>query len=644
MKLKKLILSMSLLPLLGGFFVYASSKSRVSEKVDAADRPTYSGLYERIEDASEVKPGTSVILATTGGYVFDGIGGNPAYAHASPGSVTMFGSYDDSLEDYEQDNTKFLYLHNKAAVVLNVEQGASGYDSSYVSFKGNFIMNGDSYNHYFGENDEESYYGRHDYDSIERFLDGFGIRPTKDGKSTWELTYVTAEKKMLMRKVSVEDDTSFLCYSYNYHGAREHFNFGPRDASHLNLYRKVEDSNIKRANEYTPSVETDPTKLTYVKGDRIEYDGLSVKFKIYNTIKETYSDDYTLKYDGNTSIFFSTPITVYENTDVYVKIFNLIQYVFQIEISDDASHYRYMKQNSLSPDYRGTYLLSTENSRVLDASRSTGSTTNYSSLDSTIFENGYIEVNTVKLDESIIRIVRTEIGGSWYYHAMNYRGEYLCIGSTKPSESYDEYYLDYTDSATAQNAVTLTTTSFKIGDYYLADGESHTKLICFTKNQFFPMTLFKLSSSTDSVESQVDDFIDFFISETRVCQKADEEHEEKITDEFWENIETEFNKLSCDAQGIFASATYTHNTESEKTVANVADRYDYIVSKYDKADFMLRKLAGTYESNALSNKANTPTTFNNENTITMIVIVSALSVTSISLLLVIHKKKHRVCK
>ena len=636
--------------LMGGVISTAllTSPKDINEAKADTVRTAYSGLFERIEDGSEVTPGTQVIIATTRGYVFDGVGGNPAYAHADPGGVTMFPSYDSSKSDYEQDDTKFIYLHNKTAVMLTAEAGSTDYDSSlgYVSFKSAFIIDGKQYNHYLGENDEENYNQRNDYDTIGWFLDGFGIRKTKDGKSTWELEYDSENKRMKMRKVLYDDETSYLCYAYG--TARHHFNFGGLDRAWINLYRKVSDENIVRS--FEPTVNHEMNKSEYHKGETIEYDGLVVEFRIKRG--ETLYDSYYLKYDDDTRSFFSSPITVSDTTvtdtgfakqiyiQVYIREVGFIQYVHEITIPSSASNNVYNEVTSLPSDLRGTYLLVTvSNLRVLNASQGAGTTNNFTAKENA-FSDHYITTDSERLDESIIKIVRTKISDTYYYHAMNYLGKYLCIGSDKPFSEKDEYYLDYSDTATVSNAITITSNSLMIGDYYLNGEEGGMKLICFTK-VYEQMGLFKLSSSTSSVASQVNGFISYFESETLVCENADETENvfDKISDEFWGNIEEEFNKLSCDAQGIFASTTYTHNTETEGTKENVVDRYDYIISKYHKKDFMLRGLANTYENNFSSSSLKM---LNNKDT-TVAIIVIAISVTIIGTtlgLFILKKRKY----
>ena len=647
--MKKLIpiISISLLTISGTFaFGLTRNSNKVQETNAEITTNTVSGLYERIEDASEVVPGTKVLLVTTSCYVFDGIGGNPAYAHGDPGGVTQIGDYalDDYYDDWRnrywpEDDNKFIWLNNKQAIELTVENGSSDYDSSYVSFKGSFTICGKTYNHYLGENDEEKD-GKGDYDGVAWFLDGFGCRPTKDGKSTWELTYDSLENKMLMRKVIYDDETSYLKYVYN--GARHHFCFGSADEARINLYRKVEDENIVRPTGSAGPAKY-PTKTQYRLGDKLDYSGMFVEFRI-NRDNGNF-DDHLLPYDSVTSCLFSEPTIITSNyNQVTLKIFNLVQFSFQITIVSSGSNNVFNYVGTTSPDLRGTYLLVMDNGRLVDASRSTGSTSNfydydyYSKSENTIIASDVDEYKLGKnVDNSVIKIVRTKIGDNYYYHAKNVNDQYLCLG--EQVDDKNEYYIDYTETASVNNAVSMTNSYLSINGYKITNSE-RTKLVSFTKYDD-TASLYKLAENTASITGEINSFIQFFESKTSVCSNPDEDPEfEKISDKLWSDIKAEFERLSPDAQGIFASTTYTHNAEEQETKENVVDRYDYILAKYNKEDFMLRKLANTYSNNysAIRQVSNLPI---KENSLIIVILITICSITTLTLLIFVKRKKYR---
>ena len=135
-------------------------------------------------------------------------------------------------------------------------------------------------------------------------------RPTKDEKSSFELTYDSANRKMLMRKVLYDDTTSYVTYNYN--GARHHFCFGNNQSAGVNLYKRVDDSRIIRPYDSTAPYQ-DPEKITYRLGEQVCFNRMVVKFRINDEEGEGFND-YYIAYDANTAKFFSTPPYVTSGT------------------------------------------------------------------------------------------------------------------------------------------------------------------------------------------------------------------------------------------------------------------------------------------------------------------------------------------
>ena len=643
MNMKKSLLILSSVLILGGLLSFGLNKQEVKE-AKAIDYETYSGLYERIEDPSLVTPGTQVVLATLGGYVFEGIGGNPGYAHASPSNATMFENNDLS-GDYFQDKTKFLYLKNKVVAVLDVY---AGYQEGTVAFKSNFIVDGSyQYNHYLAANSENyNYGGMKDYDSMAWFLDSFGMSKNLNANSSWRLQYDSENKKMLIRNCSSNDETTYIRYNYN--GARHHFVFDTAYYSNVNLYRPVDPSKIER--QISTETTRTPTTTTYRKGDLVSFDGLVVTFGIRRD--EETLDLYNLAYKDYTTGLFSSPVTIYSDSTQYieVRIFEAVHtllYIYQVTIINEASRNVFNKIDTIPSDLRGTYLLANSQARVFDPSRSDGSISNYfnnfnEDEINDFNNNGVITINEEELDSCVIRIVRTKIDDSYYYHALDVNSRYLCLGSQV--DTLDEYHLSQTDTASVSNAITLEKIGsyifLKMGEYYYCNS-SKNRLISFNKAPNYDSgLLFKLSTSTTSVTNQVNSFITYFENQTKVCEEETYSTLPKISDELWDTIKTEFNNLGVDAQGIFASTTYVHGESTLATKENVADRYDYIVSKYSKEDFMLRKNANTYVSSFSSNSSMPSSLSEIDNSsVAIIIIAVAIGVSSLTLLLFIRKKK-----
>ena len=481
-----------------GFMLFSSQKENVEEvkaEYGHYEYETYSGLYERIEDPSLVAPGTKVVLATLGGYVFEGIGGNPGYAHSSPSNAMMFEDY-----AHPDDDTKFLYIKNKVVAVLNVEEG---YQAGTVSFTSDFIVDSSyKYKHQYLAANSENYYdgGLEEYDSIAWFLDSFGMSSKHNAKSSWTLQYDSDANKMLIRNCSSNDATTYIRYDYN--GARHHFKFDTAYNSNVNLYRLVDTAKLDRADPFSPAPTHTPTKTTYHKGDVVSFDGLIVSFGI--TRGDNSVDTYQLEYNYRTASLFSSPATLYDYNITYAEVrifegFRSILYTFQITVENSASFNVFNKITSIPSDLRGTYLLTDNRPRIYNLSVIEGSTMNYYSVTSdqgaTDFANGVINANDVDIDQCAVQIVRTQIGDSYYYHALDNSGRYLCMGSQVGS--YDEYYVSQTTTASVSNAITFVSSGnciyLKMGNYYLEESFNYDKLVSFNNSIGYDSFLFKLS-------------------------------------------------------------------------------------------------------------------------------------------------------
>ena len=114
------------------------------------------------------------------------------------------------------------------------------------------------------------------------------------------------------------------------------------------------------------------------------------------------------------------------------------------------------------------------------------------------------------------------------------------------------------------------------------------------------------------------------------------------------NLDGHFNSLSVDAQGILARTTYTHNSNENTALQDAVDRYDYIYTKYHESlsliDFMCRSgLTGIYQDN-VNSKANIIQLYikdNDNSSLIIIAIVSALSLTTLGGYFFIRRRKER---
>ena len=116
-----------------------------------------------------------------------------------------------------------------------------------------------------------------------------------------------------------------------------------------------------------------------------------------------------------------------------------------------------------------------------------------------------------------------------------------------------------------------------------------------------------------------------------------------MTENDWLLAKRAFEALGPDAQGYLANMTYNHNQEVSGSAANIVDRYDYIIAKYDFEDFMLRKLVNTYVNHYSGNSHVFNSLISNDNDSFMVLTVIVGVVSSFAGLLFYfqYKKKHQ---
>ena len=107
-------------------------------------------------------------------------------------------------------------------------------------------------------------------------------------------------------------------------------------------------------------------------------------------------------------------------------------------------------------------------------------------------------------------------------------------------------------------------------------------------------------------------------------------------------MSSSFKGLSVDAQGIIASVSYTRNDGVSGSKEYVADKYDYIFSKYsDKltdGDFMTRQGLSVYQPSAVRSSL-FEFNINSASSISVIVLIAIISISSIGGYLVIKRRK-----
>ena len=89
----------------------------------------------------------------------------------------------------------------------------------------------------------------------------------------------------------------------------------------------------------------------------------------------------------------------------------------------------------------------------------------------------------------------------------------------------------------------------------------------------------------------------------------------------------------------FANLTYTHGAPASGTDEDLVDRYDYIVSKYSREDFIERGAANTLQNNAEQNYHSILET-NENNMVTITLVIAIISHSTLLTALLLKKENN----
>ena len=211
-------------------------------------------------------------------------------------------------------------------------------------------------------------------------------------------------------------------------------------------------------------------------------------------------------------------------------------------------------------------------------------------------------------------------------------------------EEYDGYLISK-NTPSSNDAVTINADgSVTMNNRTLVLSNENSQTIIKFVSDISGCTVVKLykKATDDTFRTNINTFVSNFLSKTSADCLA-----ESVQSTTWANVQQDYNALSLDEKGYLANIEYIHSSNEGLTNEyNVVDRYDYIVSKYDFADFMDRKAANTWQDNYIdsdinSNLSNVFKAMGNKNVVMVVAIL--ISVTSLSALIFVFykKKKHQ---
>ena len=566
-------------------------------EAEASSREVTSGLFYKVESVGDIDVGDRVIFVSSGGHVMDDCWGNPGYLHGTRDGITR--THDGSL----------AFLQSCSATLWTVETGMV--EQSY-SFKGSMAAGG-IYKEgvYLAQNTKE-YYGTDTFGTMGQFFeDGFGLEVSRTNENS--VYRGASNTNWYLSELDGGGITVKHVRPYNGQYGRLTFSpdlgFGqflrtPNEYGHypyitrqdVYIYKKIEQS---ETSSYSVGILQNMAKTSYVHGEEIDLSGLKLNLRITVQGSEVFDGDFAFK--GNEKLF-SYPKYAFGNGPATLDV-TFAGNLFTRDIFVSRENESAAKVASSPHDYRGTYMLVAANdSKALRAkTMDIGTSTAVDAVDlKEVYGKPERKVAKDASDDAYLRFEVDRDGDIGFSYVLKCRtnGQYLCYGTyaTLWDEENDYVRFNFEHNGTG---IRIKATG---NDEYLYYDVTHKYFQFGAEDAGMPVYLWKYGTSDDEMDG-LNTFVKHFLEATDVCDA--EGTVNRITKTAWHALRDEFRALSVEAQGILANLTYTPGEPQARSMEDMVNRYDYIVSKYRLfgdyedpyedvvEDFIHRLLAGT---------------------------------------------------
>ena len=576
------------------------------DKASASRETAFTGIYKKVTSASELTtdPITKVLLMSDTNEVIRDAGGNPGYLYTT--NENIYVSHDEN----------FVYANNAYVVELTVYEGSK---SGSIALGGYYRMGWGAKGEklgYIGWDDRgssPSHGGSIDWSDvgIGYWKDDTGLRKNIIDDSSW---YVSFEDGHIVLDNVGGHGRLGMTYGYD----KRIVFWGIHN---LNLYKLVDPVSM--------SIATQPTKISYVTGEKLNLTGLDVEV--------TFSGlgQYSFDYKNNKDFFI---VKDYATGSGYVEIpvwfVNKIAKNITIFVSQHEQRYMHVSEDI--GDYRGNCILATY---YPDGDYS------YSALGFRI-DNGNVDTRAAGVIDGSISILSSARKNSADFELIRINGKYRLaktlegnivkyVGSNGSEAELQNSVAD-SNALQAEYDSTNHCVYLKLYEtsYYL---NYEGFYFSFSNNAEHRAELYK-QELTDEEYTSINTFVSGFHNATKVC--VADGRSLNLTTEVWTQQATAFDALSSGAQSVIAGATYTHNSEAYGSLEDIADRYDYIISKYSQFnDFMSRKDTTSYENNYAQSANMFLVNIKQNSTAIIILAVSIVTLSSLGLVLIIKRRK-----
>lgn len=614
-------------------------KNTSALEVNASSKQLTSGLFYKVTSATDIEVGDEIIFVSSSGYALDDCWNNPANLHGTQEGITI--TMDKSI----------AFLQSSPATTFTVESG--NYDAQSLAFKGSMGIGGIyKENVYLAQN--QKVYQDKSFGSIAYFFeDGFGIESSKTNEDSTQ-----ANKSNANWYLTEAGDGDGISIKHVY-GGKLGFAPGLRSGAFIRnpnmwghysdvevedtyIYKKIDENG--ESTSYSITFLQDMDKTTYVNGDEIDLSGLELNLTIRQGSGVILDEDYA--YVGNENLF-SYPKYAIGNGPTTINV-TFVGKAFTRDIYVDRENQSAGKLESSLRDYRGTFMLTLANddhalkgenvSINFDKGLKTVSV-------SPVYQKPSRRVATDPSNDPYLRfeIVKNSHDDEYYSLKCTQNDQYLSYGryahlEPDDNSTYEEFYFEYSGTG-------VRIKSSGNGEYLYYDATDGFFKFGESKDDGQAVYLWKYGSTAEELAG-LDDFVASFLDATDACDATGQTN--RITEALWTGLETQFNALSTEAQGLLANIVYIPGEPQARSIDDAMNRYDYIVAKYlyygDTGevlyDFIQRRRAGVnpypvgridyYDSYQSDNSSLLP----------IIIIASAWSV-AVATLIVIKKGKEQ---
>ena len=615
---KLLYITISVFCLLAGI----EATTQFNNNVIKANAATIDGgkLFVQIRDINDLQIGDNVIIGD--GYNFlDCQAGNPIFSRVS------------HFDGGNYDETKLYIPNNTAIVPMKVEAGY--YENTY-SFKSVKDASLETKMAYPTRDKYLSYGSSYTYASgTIQTLGDINFVSSKNDYSSWKVSF-DSYGYAHMQFNSEQYSTEIRCNTTSY--TRPHIGYySPDNYDSVKLYREIDLSNLK----IERAVDQDQT--TVLEGSYIDLSGLELRIGyLGDTDDRTFISKYNIDqpfYDISTAVKNHGYVVCYFCGSTFNVACNVVS-------QEDAPTY-YQEMKTVRNDYRGTYILGVESSKLIILGATTGTQKDMSDGQYTAYETIRqfdIDVSSTldtsdEYDGSTIAnnyytIQRKTIDGVSYLFLVSKNNEYL----TNINNGKDLPYL--TDTLNVNDAISIDDDLYIIRNNKKLVYNNDSELFEFVNSVEPNHSRIELFKKICDYESEVASFVNGFNSYTNSHCDASGTIQTTIDSEGWSSQANAFNTLSPDAQGYLANMEYIHNSEVSGSTADIIDRYDYIVSKYKFEDFTSRKYANTWQNNVQGGNVSSLLKKIESNNIPVVIVISSiLSISIIAATLLFIKKR-----